>query len=103
MADTIATGYQDVASIVLEGRPLKVVFLWKEADLEWWGCVGELNPGGTAYTYSTPEFVIANAERGGAFTLREDGIPEFEYRVTGDTEYTVRGRAIKAGDLGPWS
>lgn len=103
VADTIASGYQDVDALEDEIRGLRVVALWDEAAETWYASVGTLDAGGTTWSYTTPALLVANARRGGCLTRRGDAAYEFDYRTTGDVLTTLRNRGLSAAGAGSWS
>lgn len=104
VADTIATGYQDVLSAVHRHRGVKIVLLFKESEGKWYGTVGRQAAGGPGWDYPTsPAVVLTNAKAGGSLLLRRDGVAEFDYNTAAGGQATVRCRKYSVADPGTWS
>lgn len=104
VADTIATGYQDVLTAVDSRRGIKLVLLFKESESKWYGTVGRRTSGGTGWEYPTaPAVVVSSAKAGGTLTILPDRVAEFDYTTTADAQSTVRNKAYAVSSLGSFT
>lgn len=103
VADTIATGYQDIERVVDVQRGIALVALWKESDSKIYLSVGTLNSGGTAWSYTTPAIIVSNARRGFSLWRESSGKYALSYRNTSDALATVYCRSLSKAGSGSWS
>lgn len=103
VADTIATGYQDVERLIDAARGIALVALWKESESKIYLSVGTLDAAGEVWTYSTPAVLVSSARRGFSLLRDRAGRYALSYRNTSDALLTVYCSSLTKAGVGTFS
>lgn len=103
MAETIATGYQDIDRLLDPERGIELVALWKESENKIYLCIGTVAEDGVTRTHTTPVAIVSNARRGMRLLVDKAKVYALSYRDTSDVLRTVYSRNVSQSSPGTWS